>query len=300
MEKKYKNSYKVYSAWNYEKEIEDLNAASEQGWQLVKGGCFHSRFVKNDGVRYRYQLDFGRIDDMPRYIETFREQGWEYINSTFNNWHYLRKFYDPSLPEEEYEIFTDRESLKEMNGRWSRFALALGIILGIFSVIWLVRMILTPQMPILAQLLVYAVEMAVLLRGAAIMRKPEASKSRRGDGALLAIFFAVLVIGTASVIWLQVNRPSFGSSQMAESVDGPFENEITSFDVKYSDNYYIDLEADAKAPLTVMIVDETGKAVFSESGTAIDKSGQKLRLGRGAYRLVFSGDSGYKLNFQIE
>ena len=80
----YKNSYKMYSAWNYQKEVEDLNKASEQGWQLVRGGCFHSRFVKNPDVQFRYQLDFGKIEDMGRYIETFREQGREYINSTFN------------------------------------------------------------------------------------------------------------------------------------------------------------------------------------------------------------------------
>ena len=89
-----KTSFKMYSAWNYQKEIEDLNKASLEGWQLKKGGGFHSTFVKNPDVCYRYQLDYGRIDDMGRYIETFREQGWEYINSTFNNWHYFRKAYD--------------------------------------------------------------------------------------------------------------------------------------------------------------------------------------------------------------
>ena len=58
---------------------------------------------------------------MGRYIETFREQGWEYVNSTFNGWHYFRKLYDPALPEEAYEIFSDRESLHELNSRWAEF-----------------------------------------------------------------------------------------------------------------------------------------------------------------------------------
>ena len=35
MSRKYKTSHKVYTAWNYEKEIEDLNAQSEKGWQLI-------------------------------------------------------------------------------------------------------------------------------------------------------------------------------------------------------------------------------------------------------------------------
>ena len=30
----------MYSIQNYQKEIEDLSAASDQGWQLVKGGFF--------------------------------------------------------------------------------------------------------------------------------------------------------------------------------------------------------------------------------------------------------------------
>ena len=68
-------SYKMDSAWNYRKEIEELNHASEQGWQLVKDGRFHSKFVKNPDVCYRCQLDFGKIEDMTRYFETFREQG---------------------------------------------------------------------------------------------------------------------------------------------------------------------------------------------------------------------------------
>ena len=40
MAAKYKRSYRIDSAWNYQKEIEDLDRASEQGWQLVRGGCF--------------------------------------------------------------------------------------------------------------------------------------------------------------------------------------------------------------------------------------------------------------------
>ena len=67
-------------------EVEDLNKMSDEGWQLVRGGCFQSKFVKNPDIRYRYQLDYQKIDDMARYIEIFREQGWEYVNSTFNGW----------------------------------------------------------------------------------------------------------------------------------------------------------------------------------------------------------------------
>ena len=82
----------VYSAWDYAREIEDLNKMSGKGWQLVKGGLLVNKYKKNDNVQYRYQLDYNtHIDDMGRYIETFREQGWEYVNSTIKGWHYFRK-----------------------------------------------------------------------------------------------------------------------------------------------------------------------------------------------------------------
>ena len=55
---KYKRKFGIYAAWNYELEVEDLNNMSEQGWQLVKGGCFSNKFKKNTEVQYRYQLDF--------------------------------------------------------------------------------------------------------------------------------------------------------------------------------------------------------------------------------------------------
>jgi hypothetical protein len=301
MARQYKTSYKAYSAWNYEKEIEDLNAASEQGWQLVKGGCFHSRFVKNPDVRYRYQIDYCSPDDMGRYIETFREQGWEYVNSTFNGWNYFRKLWDPALPEEEYEIFTDRESLKEMNGRWVRFALGLGIVLGLFTVIWIIRMILTPQLPILAQLIVYAAIAVMLLRGALIMRNPDSSKSRRGDGRLLAVYLLIVVLGTAATVWLGVARPYFNTDTISESLSEPMvDNRAIDFDVKYKDNYYIDLKIDAKAPFTFSIVDEAGEKVFTTTAEHYEESGIKQKLSKGHYWLSMSCDDGYDMEFSIE
>ena len=111
-----KTRHRMYFAWNYDQEIEDLNQLSREGWQLTKGGCFYSKFEKNTDEVYRYQIDFNTgMDDKERYIETFKEQGWEYINSTLNGWHYFRKKYDETLPEEDYQIYVDKE---EMLDRW--------------------------------------------------------------------------------------------------------------------------------------------------------------------------------------
>ncbi len=131
-----KTSYRAYFAWNYQKELKALEEKSRQGWQLVKGGCFHSKYTRDGGTVYRYALDYNsglKPEDMPRYRETFQEQGWEYINSTFNGWHYFRKAYDPALPESAYEIYTDEESLRQMRDRWRRSALTLCIVEFIFA-----------------------------------------------------------------------------------------------------------------------------------------------------------------------
>ena len=298
---KYKTSYKVYSAWNYQKEVEDLNKASEQGWQLIKGGCFHSRFVRNPDVRYRYQLDYQKIDDMPRYIETFREQGWEYINSTFNGWHYLRKLYDPSLPEEAYEIFTDRESLQEMNGRWARLAMFGGIVLGLFALIYAIRMFRQPDLPSLVQLLTFAIESAVLFRGMFIMRNPESSRNRKGDGAFLTVFFAVILLGAGGSIALGTLRPGFSTDQRADSVDTPItDNRWIDFKVHYPDNYYLDLDMEAPEAMTFEIIDENGEVVYSVTETSFQEEDIRLKLARGEYSLSLSYKTGFHAACSME
>ena len=301
MSRQFKTSFKVYSAWNYQKEIDDLNAASGQGWQLVRGGCFHSRFVKNPDILYRYQLDYGKIDDMGRYIETFREQGWEYVNSTFNGWHYFRKLYDPALPEEAYEIFSDRESLHEMNSRWARLALIVSAVVGVFALIWAVRMLRQPNLPLLIQLLMFAFEFVILLRGGLIMRNPESSRSRRGDGMLLALFFAVIVLGSASSVTLASPRPYFTTDQRAEGIDEPIvDNRWAEFEVRYPDFYYLDLEIEAPAPLTFEIVNEAGQSVYSRTDVSFREDNIRLKLPKGQYSFSMSCTSGFRLRCSLD
>ncbi|MBR1757981.1 MAG: DUF2812 domain-containing protein [Lachnospiraceae bacterium] len=298
---KYKTSFRAYSAWNYEKEVEDLNRASEEGWQLVKGGCFHSRFVNNPNIRYRYQLDFGRIEDMGRYIEMHREQGWEYINSTFNGWHYLRKIYDPSLPEEEYEIFTDRQSLNEMNHRWANIALGIGIVLAILAVISGIQMIRMPQLPTLVRLLTMAIEAVVLLRGVAIMRNPEASRSSRSDSLLLTLFLVVVILGASSMIWLSYHRPHTTTAQYASSIDEPIvDNRWNDINIAYADNYYLDLKIKSDEPLTFAVVNEADEIVYTVTETDFSEENILLKLPRGHYQFSMSCTSGFEIEIEME
>ena len=297
----YKTRYKAYPAWNYENEIEELNELSAEGWQLVKAGNFHSKFVKDPDIRYRYQLDFRSVEDMGRYIEIFREQGWEYVNSTYNNWHYFRKIYDPSLPESSYEIFTDRDSLKEMTGRWAKIAFAISAFTGILAIFNLVMLIITPKIPYLVQFLTMAIECAVLLRGGLIMNDPDSNRNRRGDSKLLCVFLIVLVLGcTASIVTTSMHTHLY-TSQTAGSMDiANTDEQWNEFKVSLPDFYYVDLDIGSVSPVTVTIVDEDGETVFTKTSTDFHGEDMRLPLSRGTYRLLLSASSGFRAEFRID
>ena len=117
--KKTKRTFQFFAAWDYEFEEQEFNRMSEQGWQLTSGGSFTQKYEYDDSVIYRYRLDYNNeVKDMTRYDETFRDAGWERVNSTANGWHVFRKVYDPQKPDEEYEIYTDEASRVEMLKRW--------------------------------------------------------------------------------------------------------------------------------------------------------------------------------------
>ena len=196
---KTKTSYKMYPAWAFDREVSDLNNQSQNGWQLAKGGCFHSKFFFDDTVQYRYALDFNQyISDPARYRETFAEQGWEFVNSTFNGWHYFRKAYDPSLPEEEYQIYTDTASRQEMAGRFRRLAYILG---GMELVVGLMNLVMNLSDPRASSILIGIGSILlgiIILQGGRRITWPSKNKFLASGWVLLpvlAVFIAALVLG---------------------------------------------------------------------------------------------------------
>lgn len=301
MARQTKVSHKIYSAWNYAGELADLNRASQEGWQLIKGGCFSSRFKKDPSIRYIYQLDFQpHIEDMPRYLETFREQGWEYINTTFNGWSYFRKVYDPALPAEQYEIFTDRSSLQEMHDRWNRVGLVACIFFGLYFLLQLVLMILHPTWPTLIRLVLFGATTAVFSRGVWILKQPERRKKIRWDSLLLAVFFLILLGGNIAALCMDGTRPHLHAVQSAEYMD-PFTEPVnwTDFTIPYADNYDMDLKIDASAPVTLTIANAQGKTVCTAADSAAETE-YNLRLKKGEYSVYLSDFSGGKLYVELE
>lgn len=170
-----KISFKGYFAWNFDKEEEELNRKSKQGWQAVKCGCFRTVYEKDDTVCYRYRIDYnskmiGETDEKQRYIELFAEQGWEYIKTTFNGWIYFKKKCMEGLTEEDYKIYTDKESLFEMFGRWIKLARIAQTILGIGVVILLFMLFRSPHLMLLVVLVLYGICIMVIQRGTIIIK----------------------------------------------------------------------------------------------------------------------------------
>ena len=125
MNRELKRSYRIYAAWNYEKEEDYINENSKNGWQLVKGGCFHSIYSKDNSKKYICKIDYNpktmrESIEKRRYIGLFEDLGWEYINSTFNGWSYFRKEYNENNDVSDYEIYTDNNSYTEMLSKWCK------------------------------------------------------------------------------------------------------------------------------------------------------------------------------------
>ena len=301
----YKRKFGIYSAWNYELEIEDLNEMSAKGWQLIHGGCFSHKYKRNTELQYRYQLDYQPgIEDKGRYIETFREQGWEYVNSTFNGWHYFRKLYDATKPEEEYEIFTDARSVKEMNNRWVIAGMVVLSIYAVYLAFYLIWMIMQPKLTKVFGIVWLGVILAVILRGVLKMRKSSTSKKSRVDKWLMPFFFAWLFVGGILNVSLVEARQYCSWSNYSAWYD-PISadlNEATSWlpiQVQYPDNYYLDLDIEASAPLRVSFVDEDMNVIYTVKDTDFEEENIRMWLDKGDYSIYFSDFEGGSVKVEM-
>lgn len=245
--KNIKIEHAVYAAWDYELELEHLNEMSEKGWQLIHGGCFYTKYERDDSVVYRYQLDHNmRIENRMRYIDTFREQGWEYINSTFNGWHYFRKPYDSAKPAEEYEIYSDRPSREEMAGRLGKVMMALTIIVAVVLIAAVIAMCTDPKMARLGIIAEMTAVLALVANGSVQMRRVgKGVRSKRRFR--FEVFAAVVVLG---LIWFDV----FATAQQEMTVQSSSGTATLPIEVSLPD--WVDIEFSGEDGAQLTIADE--------------------------------------------
>ena len=249
--KETKNIYKIYAAWEFERERQDLEAQSQKGWQLIKGGLFRNKFAFDDSVEYRYALDFNQdIDDPARYRATFAEQGWEYLNSTFHGWHYFRKVYDPSAPEEEYQIYTDTASGKEMADRWRRIARILGVTELVLGIVFLGMNFLHPAFSGIC-LNLTCVLLGLLLT---FSTRWIGRSDRRGVSGWMLIPIFVLFVTALVFGGFRMKGFRTQTEYIVPEEDSAWQ---CQFNVKLPDIYTLNVSVDAPKDVRIVIVKES-------------------------------------------
>ena len=285
----------VYAAWDYELEIAHLNEMSEKGWQLIHGGCFHTKYERDEGVVYRYQLDHNmKIENRMRYIDTYREQGWEYINSTFNGWHYFRKVYDPAKPAEEYEIYSDRPSKQEMAGRLSRLLAVLAVIVGLMFAASVASFIMEPGMAMIGIIVEMLAAMILTGTGAVRMRSVGRGEAPARKFPVAAMVTVVMI----GLVWFMVFASAEHRSMASWShqTDGCAE---IAFEMKLPDWVDISVQLHDAQEMTVMVLGDNGferaydaeRTDELEEDQALVKRVENLFLLPGKYTVEAAWDS---------
>ena len=303
-----KTVFGMYSAWGYKREIEDLNKMSQKGWHLTKPGLWCNCFTKNESIRYVYQLDYNtKIDDKARYIETFREQGWEYINSTYNGWHYFRKLYDPSLPQEEYEIYCDNQSLSEMQNRWNKLGLRMAVLIALALILELYVVIRKFTLPTAVLCLTLFLELLLILHGVVFLKKSQKNDAKEKKSYKITGIPLVFLIGFIITITGMCLRPDNVRTKAESYGKITAENPVNLNQMKiyYPDYYHFDLNGERAGPLTVSFVNvESGKVIFTkvlepQNGQKFEVEINRNYLEPGEYNWILSDFEGGKMDLNI-
>ncbi|MDW7739061.1 MAG: DUF2812 domain-containing protein [Bacillota bacterium] len=108
--------YKVFMAWDYEKEEEWLNEMSAKGLQLVSVSLIRYEFEEAEAGEYIYRIEL--LDHLPAhpesraYIRFLEDTGAEHIGSYFR-WVYICK----KRADGAFDLYSDRQSRIKHYGR---------------------------------------------------------------------------------------------------------------------------------------------------------------------------------------
>ncbi len=102
-----KRFFKLFWAWEDEREEAWLTEMARQGWHLVQPGLGFYPFVQGEPRNMVYRMDFKAAGkDMGEYVQLFADAGWEYVGA-LGSWQYFRKEIKAG---ESTEIYTDAAS----------------------------------------------------------------------------------------------------------------------------------------------------------------------------------------------
>jgi hypothetical protein len=126
--------FKLFFAWQDQKEQHWLEQMAVKGWLLNSYFFLFYEFTYNEPREYIYRIDYKLTPDkdLHEYKEIFAQGGWEHVCS-FSGWQYFR------IPKAEYstDIYTDAASRIEVLKR--RLALAFVIAFPSFTFLFILR-----------------------------------------------------------------------------------------------------------------------------------------------------------------
>lgn len=132
--------FKLFWAWDFDKEERWLNEMSAQGWQFRKYHFFWYDFEKGAPNEYRYRLEM--LDELPssqksrQYLDFLAETGVEKVDS-YLRWVYLRR---PAALGE-FNLFSDLDS-RIRHLKRIRALLAIPALLMVVNLINVVQLLL--------------------------------------------------------------------------------------------------------------------------------------------------------------
>lgn len=264
----------AYAAWEADKEAAMLNEQSKQGWQLEKASIFGSKLVRDDSVRYVYQIDRKSEPD-ERYFETFAEQGWEYVTK-LNGWQYFRKKYDPSLPEEEYKIYTDEQTYADSLRGDIRLNIIFGIVYTLFTLLYGLGALRTSDIMYLIFTAVFGVFAVIFFVMAGQLKRKIKGKNTAISGkAVQSVLWAGLFAVTAAVIVGPWGIGACGNSgaylETRMTWDGISDGPVThviKFEINKAGYYDLDLDFHCEnGTISVVIEDSEGNEFYALDGT---------------------------------
>lgn len=295
--RKTKTAFNIFPDWNYEQEQKDLDRRSAEGWHLIKPGQHFHKYEQDTTKCYRYQMDYQSIEpEMERYKEVYAEQGWEYLESSCG-WHYFRKLYDPMLPENAYEIYTDEESIAALRKRWAHSSLigtlsfSLAFIIGGVSFFWF------PSWETLIPLLLLGTVFLYCIYSAVMIRHPEKQKSPKASFYITLFYALFITLGIFAFLGIKSAHIQTNYGHI-HTVDTPIaagmENavELERFDIYLSDNYLMDFFIIADAPICFTLRNEQGDIVFTKTDSNCHFPKHRISLKRGTYTAYFSDFNG--------
>lgn len=142
-----KTVFHIFDASAFDEELGLLDEMSEKGWQLKDMNLLNQKYVWDDSVLYRYAIDYQHeltMGEFHQYRAEFEDQGWAYVTK-YSDWYVFRKPYDPALPDNEYLLYTDEPSFRDMKR-------SIGLKINFFACFMLSQLFIeSPSMPVIME-----------------------------------------------------------------------------------------------------------------------------------------------------